>query len=311
VQALFGIFIATAVVAGQWVPLYAYIFLDVNVSVSEHGSLLLTLSNAWVAVLMTLVMAMWYTLLDNDYDWSTMVYAIPILLTALSTSIMVWFMYRTSLAQHYDWFKTRPHRQWKLLLRRATPWVGTAISMGDAFMLAFVPAAVLNYHGGPAMGLYQVLFWGGSILCHALLGGLLSSKAGLRYGVKTMYIVMFLPGLNTFTTMLCIMFGSTAWVYVAAVVLMAGAVQNSTMGLLVLQTVPTRECFAAMQQVMVLLGSVCMALGGMAGAGIVVSLGLGGGKLWFLVTTGVWELIRVGLASTFISCHRKENLAIP
>lgn len=89
-----------------------------------------------------------------------------------------------------------------------------------------------------------------------------------------------------FILTLCAVWGTPTIIYILTALFSWGLVRINVAGLLTLQTLPTRTAFVASQTLYIFFGSICLALGGMAGSYISQSRETSTANAWFLAISG-------------------------
>lgn len=109
----------------------------------------------------------------------------------------------------------------------------------------------------------------------------------------------------------CAIYSTPTVLYIVTGLYSTGLIRVNVAGLLTLQTLPTREAFVAAQTTYISLGSIALALGGLAGSTISMQWTPDSAKAWYLSITGAFELFYACCGALLCWMHHKETLAIP
>ena len=110
---------------------------------------------------------------------------------------------------------------------------------------------------------------------------------------------------------ICALYASPDVLYIITGLYSTGLIRVNIAGLLTLQTLPTREAFVGSQTMYISLGSIALAMGGLAGSTISQQWSESAQHAWFLSISGAFELFYACNAALLCWMHHKETLAIP
>lgn len=135
------------------------------------------------------------------------------------------------------------------------------------------------------------------------------------YVQSTHVVGLDLPTMSTgpvfFILSVCALYADSTVLYIVTGLYSTGLIRVNIAGLLTLQTLPTREAFVASQTMYICLGSICLALGGLAGATISRDYSEAEAKAWYMSISGAFELFYACIAALLCWMHHKETLAVP
>lgn len=114
-----------------------------------------------------------------------------------------------------------------------------------------------------------------------------------------------------FIITICALYSNTTALYLVTGLYSTGLIRVNVAGLLTLQTLPTREAFVAAQTMYISLGSLALALGGLAGSSISRDWSTSAAKAWFMSISGGFEVFYMCCGALLCWMHSKETLAIP
>ncbi|KAI7845483.1 hypothetical protein COHA_001031 [Chlorella ohadii] len=299
-----ALYLATSAGAAAWSPLLAYPFLDMShISMSQHGPLLMGVSD--VLSRATSVAAVWAMLRNGQgaTDFAGFEAAGVVLLIAAVWFVM-WLGQRSPLPAHFCHFRLRLRGQLSTLLRQRRCWLlAVCVTTLDSFAGAALLSIIYKIKSLEDTQLYLLAFALTSLGAAAGASALLMSRLGRRLGLRLMYCLAALPGVVVAQGIL-ILYGGSAGLWIAATLLGSLYVRQSLVGLLTLHTLPTRETYALVRTLQVVLGSLAIVAGLALGGS-----GLGGGLGWTL--GGIYEAARLLLVAAVIVLHCHENIASP
>lgn len=286
------------------VPLIGFIFLnnEGKVSVSEYGVPLMGLTDAFLYISIGLVGSQMHY---RDEDSLTGLIVFCCIFLVLAALLLTYFAAKGSLPPHFDHFRLRFKGQLRILARRRA-WIAfTGICFTDTFLTMMLLGAAIQYSSRNTIYTVGVIYPFSSAIFILLWCWLLMSPIGSKLSLKLYYALSLFPLMPVAQmAVLCYSGPHSDWRYIAASFMCVYVIRISVVGVLTLQTIPSRELLSAVTTLQVVVGSTAVASG--AAFGYLLS------TPWsWTATVGVIEAVRTCLVLLFIWLHRRENIATP